>query len=80
MRKVKDIRTVAFLITKGIKFDKIVREKKYKQDGEIACFYFDITDEEYDRVCTEYMKSIIWEYEQNLDYLKTMVFKLTNNK
>jgi hypothetical protein len=80
MRKVKDIRIVAYFLTRGIEFEKIEREKSYKFDKEIVCFYFKISDDEYDRLTTEYVKSIVWEYDQKLDYLKTMVFKLSNNK
>ena len=81
MRKIKDISTVAYFLTKGIKFDRIEREQSYKNsDKEIACFYFDVSDKEYDIITTEYVKSIVWEYNQKLDNLKTIVFKLSNNK
>lgn len=81
MRKVKDMRIVAYFKTVGVECFKIKREESYKdKNREIAVFYFDLTDEDYDRLCTEYYKSIILEYEQNLDCLKTMVYKLTNNK
>jgi hypothetical protein len=80
MRKVKDIRIVAYFLTRGIEFEKIEREEAYNSKKEIVCFYFKISDEEYDRLTTEYVKSIVWEYDQKLDYLKTMVFKLSNNK
>ena len=80
MRKVKDIRIVAYFLTRGIEFEKIEREKSYNSNKEIVCFYFKISDDEYDKLTTEYVKSMIWEYDQKLDYLKTMVFKLSNNK
>jgi len=80
MRKVKDIRMVAYLQTVGVEFLEMKREQKYAGDGEIAVFYFNMTDDDYDMYSTNYIKSIILEYEQNLDMLKTMIFKLTNNK
>jgi len=81
MRKIKDIRIVAYFLTKGIEFEKMEREESYNNPNkEIVCFYFNVSDEEYDNITTEYVKSIIWEYEQKLDYLKTIVFKLSNNK
>jgi len=80
MRKIKDIRMVAFFLTKGIEFEKIEREESYKGGKEIVCFYFNVNDKRYDELTTDYMKSDVWEYDQKLDYLKTMVFKLSNNK
>ena len=81
MRKVKDMRIAAYLKTVGVNFVEIRREASYRdKNKEIASFYFDLTDEEYDRLCTDYMTSAIWQYEQNLDMYKTMIFKLTNNK
>ena len=78
MRKVKDLYIVAYLQLRGLE-PKILHEQNYGKDGEICIFLFDLTTEEYDSYYSDFINSPMREYMQNVDCLKTLVFKHTNN-
>jgi hypothetical protein len=69
MVQLTDMKQIAYLSMKGIKFDR------FERDGNKKVFYFNETQEEIDKIIAEYYNSDCSRFFNNYENIKTLVYR-----
>jgi hypothetical protein len=69
MVQLTDMKQIAYLSMKGIKFDR------FERDGNKKVFYFNETQEEIDKIIAEYYNSDCSKFFNCYENIKTLVYR-----